>query len=49
MSEKDDLFLIQVRLFRLAQFIKSETARILFDQDTGMWLNGLDYIADEYK
>jgi len=31
------------------KFIKSETARMLFDQDTGMWLNGPDYIADEYK
>ena len=31
------------------KFIKSETARMLFDQDSGMWLNGPDYIADEYK
>ena len=31
------------------RFIKSETARMLFDQDSGMWLNGPDYIADEYK
>ena len=31
------------------KFIKSETARTLFDQDSGMWLNGPDYIADEYK
>ena len=31
------------------RFMKSETARMLFDQDTGMWLNGPDYIADEYK
>lgn len=31
------------------KFIKSETARMLFDQDTGMWLNGPDYLAEEYK
>ena len=31
------------------RFMKSETARMLFDQDTGMWLNGPDYIADEYR
>lgn len=64
MTQKDDLFLIQIRLFRLAQdkwnldaercsafdkFIKSETARMLFDEQTGMWLNGPDYLADEYK
>ncbi len=31
------------------KFIKSETARMLFDEKTGMWLNGPDYLADEYK
>ena len=31
------------------KFIKSETARILFDEQTGMWLNGPDCLADEYK
>ncbi|MCR5290468.1 MAG: hypothetical protein K6E51_10785 [Treponema sp.] len=31
------------------KFMKSETARMLFDQDSGMWLNGPDYIADEYR
>ncbi len=30
-------------------FMQSETARMLFDQDSGMWLNGPDYIADEYR
>ncbi len=30
-------------------FMKSETAKMLFDQDSGMWLNGPDYIANEYR
>lgn len=37
------------RIRAFDKFIKSETARMLFDQDSGMWLNGPDYIADEYK
>lgn len=31
------------------KFIKSETARMLFDEQTGMWLNGPDYLTDEHK
>lgn len=31
------------------KFIKSETARMLFDESIGLWLNGPDYLADEYK
>lgn len=30
------------------RFMKSKTAEMLFDEDTGLWLNGPDYIADEY-
>lgn len=30
-------------------FMKSETADMLFDEDTDMWMNGPDYIADEYR
>ena len=30
-------------------FMKSETADMLFDERTDMWMNGPDYIADEYR
>ena len=30
-------------------FIKSQTAKMLFDERTAFWCNGQDYIADEYK
>ena len=30
-------------------FIKSQTAKMLFDERTAFWCNGSDYIADEYK
>lgn len=30
-------------------FMKSETGDMLFDEDTDMWMNGGDYIADEYR
>ena len=30
-------------------FIKSQTAKMLFDERTAFWCNGPDYIADEYK
>lgn len=30
-------------------FMKSETGDMLFDEDTDMWMNGPDYIADEYR
>ncbi len=31
------------------KFMKSETAEMLFDERTDMWMNGPDYIADEYR
>jgi hypothetical protein len=37
------------RIRAFDKFIKSETAKMLFDEESGMWLNGPDYIADEYK
>lgn len=30
-------------------FIKSKTAKMLFDERTAFWCNGPDYIADEYE
>lgn len=30
-------------------FIKSKTAKMLFDERTVFWCNGPDYIADEYN
>ena len=30
-------------------FIKSKTAKMLFDARTAFWCNGPDYIADEYN
>lgn len=30
-------------------FIKSKTAKMLFDEKTAFWCNGPDYIADEYS
>ena len=29
--------------------MKSKTAEMLFDEDTDMWMNGPDYIAEEYR
>lgn len=31
------------------QFVKSQTGQMLFDESTDMWMNGPDYIADEYR
>ncbi len=31
------------------RFMKSQTAAMLFDEETDMWMNGPDYIADEYR
>ena len=31
------------------KFIKSQTGQMLFDESTDMWMNGPDYIADEYR
>lgn len=33
----------------LADFMKSNTARMLYDQDTGLWTCGPAYIEDEYR
>ena len=32
-----------------ARFMRSKTAEMLFDESTYMWMNGPDYIADEYR
>lgn len=32
-----------------SRLIKSKSAELLFDESSGMWLNGSDYIADEYR
>lgn len=31
------------------KFMKSKTGKMLFDESTDMWMNGPDYIADEYR
>lgn len=31
------------------RFMRSKTAELLFDEDSGFWMNGPDYIADEYR
>lgn len=31
------------------KFMKSKTGEMLFDESTDMWMNGPDYIADEYR
>ena len=31
------------------RFMRSKTAGLLFDEDSGFWMNGPDYIADEYR
>ena len=33
----------------LTRFMRSKTAEMLFDESTYMWMNGPDYIADEYR
>lgn len=30
-------------------FIQSETANMLFDEETHFWWNGPDYLADEFE
>ena len=32
-----------------ARFMRSKTAEMLFDETTYLWMNGPDYIADEYR
>lgn len=31
------------------RFMNSKTAEMLFDESTYMWMNGPDYIANEYR
>lgn len=31
------------------RFMRSKTAEMLFDDSFDLWMNGPDYIADEYK
>lgn len=31
------------------KFMNSKTGEMLFDESTDMWMNGPDYIADEYR
>lgn len=33
----------------IANFMESDTAKILYDKETGLWENGPDYIANEYE
>ncbi len=37
------------RIKAFDSFIKTQTAKMLFDERTAFWCNGPDYIADEYK
>ena len=32
----------------LSKFMLSKTGQMLFDASTGLWMNGPDYITDEY-
>lgn len=31
-----------------SEFRRSKTFEMLYDPDTGLWMNGPDYISDEY-
>lgn len=31
------------------KFMKSQTGEMLFDESSDLWMNGPDYIADEYR
>ncbi|MBQ3670705.1 MAG: hypothetical protein II921_04420 [Treponema sp.] len=44
-SERHNISRIKV----FDSFIKTQTAKMLFDERTAFWCNGPDYIADEYK
>lgn len=37
------------RLKAFLKLMKSKTGEMLFDSSTDLWMNGPDYIADEYK
>ncbi len=45
MKKTEDLLLIQA----FSKFIKSKAGHMLFDASTDMWMNGPDYIAEEYR
>ncbi len=32
-----------------SMLVTSETGKMLFDESTDLWMNGPDYIADEYR
>ena len=32
-----------------SRFMTSKTGKLLFDESTDLWMNGPDYIVDEYK
>ena len=32
-----------------SKFMTSKTGEMLFDESTGLWMNGPDYLANEYK
>jgi len=44
-AKQEKISLIQA----FKDFIKSKTAKMLFDESTVFWWNGPDYIFDEYK
>ena len=37
------------RLQAFLKLMKSKTGEMLFDETDDMWMNGPDYIADEYR
>lgn len=37
------------KLKAFLKLMKSQTGEMLFDPSTDLWMNGPDYIADEYK
>lgn len=46
LNHKDDLFMLQIRLFRLAQI---RWGKMLLDDSLDLWMSGPDYITDEYR
>ncbi len=37
------------RVKALSKFMVSKTGQMLFDASSGLWMNGPDYIAEEYN
>ena len=37
------------RIKAFYKLMRSQTGMMLFDESTDMWMNGPDYIADEYR